>query len=121
MISSRRGLARVIAGVAILALATIGGALVFFSRPFQERCCAREWRRYDQPGGNHAIVVYRIRELFAMPGQSSDAPGIVRLVNGRNEVERTTRVDMVQDVSEPEWSAGHVHIKLIADWPVSDR
>ena len=37
-----------------------------------------------------------------MPGQASDAPGIVRLLDERGAVKQTTRVNMVQDVSEPE-------------------
>jgi hypothetical protein len=91
---------------------------VLSSRKFQGLCCAREWRRYRQPDGDHTIVVYRIPQWFGMPGQASDAPGIVKLVDAHGGIEQTVDIDMVQDVSDPEWSPGRVHIKLIADWPV---
>ena len=95
---------------------------VFTSTRFQTLCCASEWRRYPEPNGDHEIVVYRLPQWFAMPGSSGDARGVVRLVkktNGRAKVQQSTEVEMVQNVSEPEWSADRVTIKLIADWPLS--
>jgi hypothetical protein len=80
--------------------------------------CDHEWHRYRQPDGDHAIVVYRCTQRFALMGQAGDAPGVVKLVHGQGRVEQTTSVEMVQDVSEPEWSPGHVNVKLIADWTV---
>jgi hypothetical protein len=109
----------VIAGVVVLAgLACV----VFSSARFQTLCCASEWRRYVEPNGNYEIVVYRLPQWFALPGSSGDARGVVRLVKkiqGRAKVEQSTEVEMIQTVSEPEWSPDRVVIKLIADWPLS--
>jgi hypothetical protein len=101
-------------------LVVLAVALVTSNR-FQTLCCAREWRRYPQPAGDYVIVVYRLPRWFGMPGSSSDARGVVRLLRhrpDREQVEQSTDVDMIQNVSEPEWSPDRVRIKLIADWPL---
>jgi hypothetical protein len=112
--STRTKLAVALAVVAAVVVA----ASVLTSRRLLSYCCAHEWRRYRQPNGAHQIVVYRIPDPFAMPGQAGDAPGVVKLVDGRGHVLENLDVEMVQNVSEPEWTPGRVRIKLLADWPV---
>lgn len=115
MSARRRTFAIAALGLLVVVAAFLG---VFASRPFRSWCCAREWRRWREPGGTHAVVLYRVPEWFGLPGQASDAPGFVQLVDGGNRPQQTAAVDMVQDVSEPEWEPGLVRIKLIAAWPL---
>jgi hypothetical protein len=53
----------------------------------------------------------------AMPGQSGDAPGFVRLYDQRTgRILEQKDVAMVQNIDQFEWSATNLYIKLFADW-----
>ena len=52
-----------------------------------------------------------------MPGQSSDAPGFVRLYDLRTgRLLQEKDVEMVQLIDQFEWSPTNLCIKLFADW-----
>ena len=104
--------------IIVVLFVAVVGFVVATSRPFQAFCCAKEWRRYPQPNGPHAIVVYRLPQWFALPGSGSDAPAVVRLETGNGEVLESTEVELLLSVGVPEWRNGRVEIKLIADWLV---
>lgn len=55
-----------------------------------------------------------------MPGQSGDAPGVVRLYNRRGDLLQETKVEMVQLVDHVEWTDRKVRIKLVAEWELPD-
>ena len=75
-----------------------------------------EYARFASPDGRHELIVFRHPRLYAMPGQGSDAPGTVVLVDAAGrELERTS-IAMVQLISEPVWSARRVRMKLLLDW-----
>lgn len=86
--------------------------VVAFSRPSL-------YRSFPCPDGAYDIVVLRKASFGArMPGQGSDAPGIVQLRDAQGRVLRQTDVAMVQLVETVEWKDDSVYIKLIADWPL---
>ena len=79
------------------------------------------YREFVGPNGAYRVIVLRRPLPFAMPGQGSDAPGLVRLLDGDGHVLREMQLEMVQLVDRVEWSHHRVHIPLIADWPLPDR
>lgn len=80
-----------------------------------------EHRRYSSPDGRFQIVVFRIPTAFAMPGQSSDAPGYFQLLDRQTgQVLREQEVEMVQLVDRIEWSATNVMVRLLADWSLPE-
>lgn len=76
----------------------------------------REYRRYDSPDKRHALVVYREQQIFAVPGQASDAPGYVVLIGSNGRELQRQPVDMVQLVTAPVWKSESVSVKLLLDW-----
>lgn len=103
--------------VLILLCFLFSGIIVFFFLQQKEL-----YHVYNRPDGEFSILVFRKKFLLAtMPGQASDAPGEITLINNRShKVLQSTHVEMVQLVEEPEWSDNHVTIRLIADWPLSE-
>ncbi len=80
---------------------------------------AEEYRSYPSPDGRFKIVVYRFPKPSAMPGQSGDAAGYVRLIDRRSgRTLEQTDIKMVQlaDSNTITWMADQVLIKLIAGW-----
>ena len=51
-----------------------------------------------------------------MPGQSSDAPGYVRLYDRTGRVLAQTDVEMVQLADRISWEKNKVSIWLVAEW-----
>lgn len=99
-------------------------ALSSFLLVFGSVGCSRETehRRFDSLDGAFHVIVFRCTRVFssAMPGQGSDARGIVRLYDRAGRQLQEADVDMVQNVEHVDWEADRVHIKLIADWPLPD-
>jgi hypothetical protein len=78
---------------------------------------AEEYRTYASPDGRFKMVVYRIPTASAMPGQTGDAPGFVRLYEQKTgRVLYQKDVEMVQNIDQVEWSSTNLFIKLFADW-----
>lgn len=75
------------------------------------------YREFPSPDGRFKIVVRRKKIWPAsMPGQASDAPGMVQLVAADGRVLQETKVDAVQQVEQVEWEPRRVRIKLVAEW-----
>ncbi len=74
------------------------------------------YARWESPDGRHMVSVYRLQKIFAMPGQGSDAPGMVLLTNRDGIVLNRRRIDMVQLASEPVWGPETVRMKLLFEW-----
>lgn len=100
----------------ILAVLVLG-VLVACSLRAWRRSGAEQYRTFASPDGRFQVVVYRIPTGFAMPGQSSDAPGSFQLRDTRTgRVLRERSVEMVQLVDRIEWSSTNVDIWLLVDW-----
>lgn len=79
------------------------------------------YRTEVSPDQRFKVVVYRAPMDRALPGQSSDAPGLVRLYDQKTgKVLQQKNVEMVQLIDQFEWTATHLHIKLFADWPLPE-
>jgi len=78
---------------------------------------AEEDRSYTSPDGRFKMVVYRTPLPIAMPGQSGDAPGFVRLYEVKSgRILEQKDVQMVQLIDQFEWSPTNLYIKFFADW-----
>ena len=108
-------LARVVLGL-IVALACAGGLLAaswYFGG-------TTEYARFKSPDERYEVVVYRHPMLLALPGQGSDAPGTIVLLDAAGRELQSTSVGMVQQVSEPRWSEDAVAMKLLFRWKLPD-
>ena len=81
---------------------------------------AEEVSRLDSPDGHYQLIVYRRPRLYAMPGQGSDAPGYVVLIDNNGNVLQRREVEMVQLISKPRWTERRVRMKLLFDWPLPE-
>ncbi len=77
---------------------------------------AREYRRYDSPDKRNALIVYREQQIFALPGQASDAPGYVVLIGPKGRELKRQPLKMVQNVTAPVWTSESVSVKPLLDW-----
>lgn len=77
----------------------------------------QEYRSFPSPDGRYRVVVFR-KSMFpsAIPGQSGDSPGTVRLYDHNGNVLRKAKVEMVQLVDRVDWESTKVVIKFVADW-----
>lgn len=83
-------------------------------------CKLELYRTFERSDGLYRVEVWRQPQIFAMPGQSGDAPGSVRLADATGKVLAEVPVEMVQLVEDVDWSNGHAYIKLIVDWNLAD-
>ncbi len=75
---------------------------------------------FDRPGGGYRIEVLKTTNLtMAMPGQGSDAPGVVRLLDDHGKVLQSMDIEMVQLVDHVEWRDHSVWILPGVEWPLS--
>lgn len=104
--------------LASILAATLGTAVAWWLYP---RLAAEEYATFERPDGKFRVVVLRVPQwLGTLPGQASDAPGIVRLYDEAGRLLNETRVDMVQLVDQVTWEENRVHIKLVADWKLPE-
>lgn len=100
----------------VLRVLVVVGLVAFGLRAWY-RSSATEYRSFVSPDGRFKMVVYRLPMLMVMPGQSSDAPGFIRLYDQRSgRLLQQANVEMVQLVDRIEWSSTNVHVRLLADW-----
>ena len=82
---------------------------------------SKEYRSFVRPDGHYRVVVMRTSVWFAlMPGQASDAPGLVQLYDRNDQLLQETKVEMVQLIEQVKWKDQSVHIKLVAEWKLPD-
>lgn len=83
---------------------------------------ATEYKRFTNPDGHFAVVVYRIPSLFPMmPGQGGDAKGYVRLIDRQGHILQEKRVEIVNTIDFVEWKPEFLNIRLFAEWPLPPR
>ncbi len=74
---------------------------------------------FDSPDGNFKLVVQRdVSPWASMPGQGSDNPGWVLLLDRQGRELQRTRVAMVQLVEQVQWQPDRVSVRLLFDWPL---
>lgn len=100
--------------VVCLLLASIAYALVGSSMVNVD--CKEPVFSSVSPEGTDSLSVCRRPMLIAMPGQSSDAPGWLVMRDKRAYITGIIDLSMVQNASEPEWSADRVDMKLTASF-----
>lgn len=100
----------------ILAAALVAGAVL----PQQGFDCREPSLREDSPDGHHSLTVCRQPMFFAMPGQGSDAPGLVVLRDAQGTVEGVVQLAMVNEIDRPpEWTTNSVGIPLSAEFDLT--
>jgi hypothetical protein len=82
-------------------------------------CKLEPYRAFERPDGLYRVEVWRQPQIFAMPGQSGDAPGLARLVDAAGMTLAEIPVEMVELVEDVDWSSGHAYIKLVVDWDLA--
>lgn len=85
------------------------------------RILQREYRSFVRPDGAFRVVVFR-RPVWpgVMPGQASDAPGVVRLYDRHGNVLRQEKVELVQLVDQVTWEGDSVFVTSVAAWPLPE-
>ena len=78
--------------------------------------------RHLSPAGEFEVLLCRIPRFFAFPGQGSDAPGKLALVDTRTGtiLERQS-LEMVQMMESPSWSRLRVTMGVSVDWPLPEE
>ena len=69
------------------------------------------------------MEVYASKDLLVFPGHGGDAPGYVVLKSKSGNILKKKKIEMVQLVRDPQWSADNVTVHLVLDWalpPESD-
>jgi hypothetical protein len=112
----RRSLAAIAVSLTLVAAISVVGCRPRSSAATNAPPCDSVYSRDPSPDGRFEIVVCRLPTRGALPGQSSDGPGVVRLQDSDGRVLKTAHVDMVQLMPDVEWSAARVTIPLIAEW-----
>jgi hypothetical protein len=75
--------------------------------------------RYTSPAGRFQLLVCRIPLAVAFPGQGSDAPAVLALVDTRQgHVLERGRVEILWTLEPPEWSPGRVTLGVDYDWRI---
>ena len=86
-----------------------------------QRVHLAQYRVINSPDSRFRLVVYR-RQLWpsTMPGQGSDAPGLVRLYDRSGHLLDEAEIPMVQQINDLEWSKDRVTVPLVFDWKLPD-
>ncbi|XXT18514.1 hypothetical protein WME94_50620 [Sorangium sp. So ce429] len=72
---------------------------------------------FVSPDGRYQVDVYRRRAwLGVLPGQSSDAPGRVVLLDRSGRVLEQVNIEMVQLVDGVEWGEHSASIRAVVQW-----
>ena len=102
-------------------LIAAGLALVAALLWLRQRGGLEEYLTFTRPDGHYRVVVMRRTGPGAMmPGQSGDAPGVVRLYDRNGRLVAEAPVEMVQLAQKVEWGDKTVEIPLIVKWSLPD-
>jgi len=107
----RRFLWLILAGLGLIALGLW----------LRQRDSLEEYLTFTRPDGRYRVVVMRrLVSRRMMPGQSGDAPGVLRLYDRNGKLLAETTIEMVQLAQKVEWGDKTVEIPLIAKWSLPD-
>ena len=77
-------------------------------------------RRFQGPDGLHKVILLRQTNTpFLFPGQGSDAPGHLCLVDAKGRILAGKPVEMVHLVEGIGWERGHARVRNIVDWDIA--
>lgn len=80
-----------------------------------------EYATFMRPDRHYKVRVMRNKMWIGhMPGQGSDNPGVVLLLDKEGNLLHQTDVEMVQLVEHVNWQNKKASIKLVADWDLPD-
>lgn len=100
---------------ALLGLAAAGLFLAAAAATSAPVDCAAPVLSAVSPDTQHRLEICRGRALFAMPGQSGDAPGMAVLRDADGQIEGVVALGMVNVVdAPPRWEADAVALPLVA-------
>lgn len=80
--------------------------------------------RWENPQGTHALIVLRDSWFSfwpVFPGQSGDAPCIVRLETADGRRIRQKKIAMASVISELEWQTNSVFLKGVGHWTFDNK
>jgi hypothetical protein len=100
--------------VLVVVFALIAGAVVLYLNP-----AAEEYRSVRSPSGDYVVVVRRYPpRLPTMPGQGSDAPGVLRLYDRHGRLVNESELPMVSIADQIEWGPDYVAVPGLFQWPL---
>lgn len=99
--------------IIILAVGAVILVLAIFMLNKQDR---QPYAIFRSPSGLHTLEVYVSKQMVAFPGHGGDAPGIVVLKDNDGNTLEEKKVEMVQLIRDPKWSANNVSVHLVLDW-----
>ncbi len=86
-----------------------------------QRVHLAQYRVINSPDSRFRLVVYRRQTWHStMPGQGSDAPGVVRLYDRSGHLLDEAEIPMVQQINDLEWTKDRVTVPLAFDWKLPD-
>ena len=111
---NRKARGKIVTIVALLVVAILAGSVSWHRR-------LQLYQVVDSPDARFRIVVYR-RCMWSstMPGQASDAPGVVRLYDRAGRLLQESPIDMVQHIIDLKWTRTEVEVPLIFDWKLPE-
>jgi hypothetical protein len=100
-----------------LIIAICVGVIVIGSYIYWKNTRLEQYEVISSPDGRFQIIVFR-RQIWpsAMPGQGSDASGIVRLYDKSGHLLDEAAIPMVQQMNDVVWSPDHVEVPLVFSW-----
>lgn len=108
-----------IGALSVLVIGALAASLLWWLKT--SSVALEEYASFTRPDQHYKILVMRKRMWNAlMPGQTSDSPGVVWLLDKDGNVLNQAAVEMVQLVDHVDWQDKKVSIKLIADWDLPD-
>jgi hypothetical protein len=104
-----------------VAITVVAVVAVIAAYAIWQRVHLEQYRVIDSPDSRFRLVVYR-RQMWpsAMPGQGSDAPGVVRLYDRSGHLLDEAEIPMVQRINDLEWTKDRVTVPLVFDWKLPD-
>jgi len=94
-------------------------AIGLFAAPISSAQDLEVMRTFSRPDGAYRVILLRKPMPAAMPGQTGDAPGVVRLYDRAGRLLAQADVEMVQLVESIDWSNDKASIKLVVEWDLS--
>ena len=104
-----------------LTILVVGVVALIAAFAIWQRVHLEQYRVIESPDSRFRLVVYRRQTWHStMPGQGSDAPGIVRLYDRSGHLLDEAAIPMVQQINDLEWSKDRVTVPLVFDWKLPD-